>query len=96
MQSKQVVFLAAALIAAAPAARAAAVKVTSVRPDCPWPVAPSDPKSSDRTLATCFSRPSSRSRSAKSAAARMGPTVCELDGPMPIEKRSKTLSAMVS
>ena len=23
-------------------------------------------------------------------AARIGPTVCELDGPMPIEKRSKT------
>jgi len=24
----------------------------------------------------------------------MGPTVCELEGPIPIEKRSKTLIAM--
>ena len=29
----------------------------------------------------------------KRAAARIGPTVCELDGPMPIENRSKTLTA---
>ena len=27
-------------------------------------------------------------------AARIGPTVCELDGPMPILKRSKTETAM--
>ena len=27
-------------------------------------------------------------------AARIGPTVCELDGPMPILKRSKTLIVM--
>ena len=60
------------------------------------PVAPSEPKSCERTRATRSRTPSSRSRSAKSAAARIGPTVCELDGPMPIEKRSKTLSAMVS
>ncbi|GGS59440.1 hypothetical protein GCM10010238_55760 [Streptomyces griseoviridis] len=30
------------------------------------------------------------SRRAKMRAARIGPTVCELDGPMPIENRSKT------
>jgi hypothetical protein len=28
-------------------------------------------------------------------AARIGPTVCELDGPMPILKRSKTLTKRV-
>ncbi|GID13809.1 hypothetical protein Aru02nite_46980 [Actinocatenispora rupis] len=28
---------------------------------------------------------------AKRAAARIGPTVCELDGPIPMENRSKTL-----
>jgi hypothetical protein len=27
-------------------------------------------------------------------AARIGPTVCELDGPMPIENKSKTLIAI--
>ena len=35
----------------------------------------------------------SASRAAKRAAARIGPTVCELDGPMPMENRSKTLTA---
>ena len=29
-------------------------------------------------------------------AARIGPTVCELDGPMPILKRSKMLIAMLA
>ena len=33
----------------------------------------------------------SSSSSAKRFAARIGPTVCELDGPIPIENRSKTL-----
>src|SRR5262249_20589051 len=37
--------------------------------------------------------PSLRRRTANSRAARIGPTVCELDGPMPILKRSKTLTA---
>ena len=54
-----------------------------------------------RTAATARRRPGrARRRRAAAprtcAAARIGPTVCELDGPMPIEKRSKTLSAMVS
>ena len=35
------------------------------------------------------------SSSAKTAAARIGPTVCELDGPIPMEKRSKTPTAIV-
>ena len=38
-------------------------------------------------------RPSSRP-SAKVRAARIGPTVCDVDGPMPIENRSNTLMAM--
>lgn len=35
-------------------------------------------------------RPSFFSRRANIRAARIGPTVWELDGPMPIENRSKT------
>ncbi|MCY1446196.1 hypothetical protein D9M71_627480 [compost metagenome] len=64
----------------------------------PWPlpVAPSEPYSSALTLAVRASRPSRRSPSAKRAAARIGPTVCELEGPMPILNRSKTLSDMVT
>ena len=34
--------------------------------------------------------------SANFLAAIMGPTVCELDGPIPILKRSKTLIAIMS
>src|SRR6185369_2891896 len=41
------------------------------------------------------SRPCCCSRRTKSRAARIGPTVCELLGPMPILKRSKTETAMV-
>jgi len=37
---------------------------------------------------------SSSQRVAKRAAARIGPTVCEDDGPMPILNRSKTLTAI--
>ena len=39
-------------------------------------------------------RPPSRNAFANSIAARIGPTVWELDGPMPILKRSNTLTAM--
>lgn len=56
----------------------------------PWPVAPSEPKSSARIETVWASRPSFFSRRANIRAARMGPTVWELDGPMPIENRSKT------
>src|SRR5215204_3014145 len=38
---------------------------------------------------TPSSTPSSSSRSANARAARIGPTVCELEGPIPIEKRSR-------
>ena len=60
----------------------------------PWPlpVWPSDPNSSALTAHT--SAPASAStRSAKRRAARIGPTVCELDGPMPILKTSNVLRA---
>ena len=62
----------------------------------PWPlpVAPSEPYSSTRTLATCGISPSASRPEANISAARIGPTVCELDGPMPILKRSKTETAM--
>src|SRR5450756_256013 len=62
----------------------------------PWPlpVAPSEPYSSQVTPAVLASRPSRSSACANRRAARIGPTVCELLGPMPILKRSKTLIAM--
>ena len=47
-----------------------------------------------RTRAVAASWPSCCRRSANSRAARIGPTVCELDGPMPILNRSKTETAM--
>ena len=55
----------------------------------PWPrpVAPSEPKSS--TFKRAGTMPASARRSAKRRAATIGPTVCELDGPMPILKSSK-------
>src|SRR3954470_20572073 len=58
---------------------------------CPLPVKPRLPNSSTFTLAVSASWPSVSSRSANRFAARIGPTVCELDGPMPILKMSKTL-----
>ncbi|MDT4858562.1 hypothetical protein FQZ97_930370 [compost metagenome] len=62
----------------------------------PWPtpVADSEPYRRTSTRRTCASRPRSRSAVANSAAARMGPTVCELEGPIPILNRSNTLMAM--
>src|SRR5262245_56906503 len=58
----------------------------------PWPlpVKPRLPNSSIFTLAVPASWPSCASRSANRRAARIGPTVCEDDGPMPILKISKT------
>ncbi len=55
------------------------------------------PYSSARTRTTSASTPfSSSQRSAKRAAARIGPTVWEEDGPMPILNRSNTLTAMAT
>ncbi|MNO96596.1 hypothetical protein D3C76_882720 [compost metagenome] len=61
----------------------------------PTPVADSEPYSRTSTRVTWASSPCSRKAWAKVAAARIGPTVWELDGPMPILKRSKTLIAML-
>ena len=59
----------------------------------PWPcpVAPSEPNSSALIPATRSTTPSSASEAANMPAARIGPTVWELDGPMPTLKRSKAL-----
>ena len=93
-------------LARAAAARAPTVAVSTVsgaspsRPrttarslPCPRPVAPSEPNSSARTRVTDSSSPSCARPSAKVRAARIGPTVCDDDGPIPIENRSKTLMA---
>src|SRR5688572_2093707 len=62
----------------------------------PWPlpVAPREPNSSTVTRRVEARAPSSLSPRTNLSAAIIGPTVCELDGPMPILKRSKTLSAI--
>lgn len=62
---------------------------------CPLPVALSDPWSSTLTRTTRDRSPRSSSVSTKVRAARMGPTVWELEGPTPIRKRSKTLNRMM-
>jgi hypothetical protein len=63
---------------------------------CPWPVAASEPYRSTRSDATSSNLPDALSSSENTAAARMGPTVCELDGPIPMEKRSKTPTAIIN
>src|SRR5581483_7180511 len=62
----------------------------------PWPglVRPSEPYRATRTVPTPASRPSSRRPQTNIPAAFIGPTVCELDGPMPTLNRSKTLIAI--
>ena len=55
---------------------------------CPMPVAASEPCRRQPNRVTESSRPLPRSRATKSAPARMGPTVCELEGPIPMENRS--------
>src|SRR5690606_69338 len=63
----------------------------------PWPrpVIASEPKTSARTRATRCRVPASRSHlDTKRAAARIGPTVCDELGPMPILNRSKVLTAI--
>ena len=66
----------------------------------PWPrpVSASEPNTSARTRATCgkLARCFASQFCAKRAAARIGPTVCEELGPMPILNRSKVLTAMGS
>ena len=57
----------------------------------PRPVKASEPNSVTSTLATRAIAPDSASPAAKAAAAFIGPTVCEDDGPTPILNRSKTL-----
>src|SRR5262245_42621722 len=58
----------------------------------PRPVSASEPYSSTRT---CAAAPAASAAWAKRRAAHIGPTVCELDGPMPILNRSNTLSCIV-
>src|SRR5436190_8574939 len=67
---------------------------TALSLPCPGPVRPSEPYRATCTVATCGIRPSSASPRANIPAAFIGPTVCELDGPMPTLNRSKTLMAI--
>jgi hypothetical protein len=63
---------------------------------CPFPVRPSEPYSDTRTVRTGGIRPSSQRPWANILAAFIGPTVCELDGPIPTLNKSKTLMAMAA
>ena len=67
---------------------------TALSVPCPIPVRASEPKSSvDKE--TAFSKyPCCLAFSKKSRAAFIGPTVWELEGPIPILKSSKTLTVM--
>src|SRR5690348_7098116 len=70
--------------------------ITALSVPWPRPVSASEPNNSQVTRAVRDRLPASSSHfSTKRAAARIGPTVCEDDGPMPILKRSKTLTAML-
>ena len=64
-------------------------RITARSLPCPCPVAPSEPNSSARTRATWLEQPVVASPVANVRAARIGPTVCEDDGPMPMVNRSK-------
>src|SRR5215467_2996021 len=64
---------------------------TALTLPCPCPVAPSEPNSSTRMPATLSISPSAASDATNMPAARIGPTVCELDGPIPILNRSNAL-----
>ncbi len=55
---------------------------------CPTPVAASDPSRRQWNRVTRASTPAAASRSRKSSPVRIGPTVCELEGPMPMENMS--------
>ena len=58
----------------------------------PFPVKASEPSSATSTEATLAIAPVATSPSANAAAAFIGPTVCDDDGPMPILNSSKTLN----
>src|SRR5439155_14482363 len=58
---------------------------------CPCPVSASDPYNSANNRTTRVNSPRVSSPRAKSAAARIGPIVCELDGPIPTLKISNML-----
>ena len=72
----------------------ASPRITALSVAWPLPVNASEPYSATSRCATLSISPRSCSRSPKRRAATIGPTVCELDGPIPILKRSKTPEIM--
>ena len=70
--------------------------ITALSVPCPTPVADSEPYRRTSTRHTRSSIWRSRKASTKSAPASIGPTVWELEGPMPILKRSNTLIATLN
>ena len=74
-----------------PASRPERPRTTALSVAWPRPVKASEPSSVTSTLATRASAPARARPAAKAAAAFIGPTVCDDDGPTPILKSSKTL-----
>ncbi|MNJ54825.1 hypothetical protein D3C77_502830 [compost metagenome] len=68
--------------------------ITALSLPWPIPVADSEPYRRTSMRRTCSSSPRSRRPWTNNAAARIGPTVWELEGPTPILNRSNTLMAM--
>ncbi len=67
-------------------------RITALPVPWPTPVCPREPNNSTVTLSMALNWALSLDNVfTKSAAARMGPTVCELEGPIPILNISKTL-----
>src|SRR5476649_148385 len=58
---------------------------------CPMPVQASEPNNSTVRRVDFRLNPSMRNSSTKRRAAIIGPTVCELDGPIPILNKSSAL-----
>ena len=67
---------------------------TAFAEPCPRPVAPSEPYISARMRAVDSKTPSAARDAANRRPATIGPTVCELEGPMPILNKSKTLTVI--
>jgi hypothetical protein len=65
--------------------------MTAVSVPCPIPVHASEPNNSMVRRADFPLNPSIRNSSTKRRAAIIGPTVCELDGPIPILNKSSAL-----
>ena len=71
-------------------------KITAISLAWPLPVAPKEPNNSPFSRETFSNLPCDLSSKVKANAARIGPTVWELEGPMPTFNRSNTLKLIIN